>query len=145
MAEFVLENLWTMWLGLSIIFLIVEALTSGLVSIWFVPGAIISALVSVFTDNFIIQLIVFLVSSSAFLFLCKKIYKRDKTAKLAEGNELIIGKTGTSQTDINAVDGKVLIGDIYWKAVSDTEIESGTPIKVTSVKGTVVTVEKANK
>jgi len=142
MIEFILENLWTLWLGLSVLFLIAEALTAGLISIWFVPGAIISAVVSVFTDNFIVQLIVFLVSSSVFLILCKKFYKPDKATRLAEANELLIGKTGTAKSNINSIDGKVLIGDIYWKAVSDEEIEDGMPILVTGVNGTVVTVEK---
>lgn len=144
MVEFILENLWVLWLGISVVFLITEALTAGLVSIWFVPGAIISAIISVFANNFIFQLIAFLVCSTAFLILCKKFYKPDKASRLAEANDLLIGKTGTAKSNINSIDGKVLIGDIYWKAVSDRDIEDGSTVFVTGVNGTVVTVAEAS-
>lgn len=145
MIEFITNNLWTLWLSLSVLFLIAEALTAGLISIWFVPGAVFSAIASVFTDNFIIQLIVFLITSSVFLFLCKKFYKGDKATRLAEPNDLLIGKNGITKSNVNSIDGKVLIGDIYWKAVSDEEIEIGEHITVTGVNGTVVTVAKTSK
>ena len=49
------------WLIALIVFLIVEALTVGLVSIWFAAGSLVALLVSLAVDNIWIQFAVFFV------------------------------------------------------------------------------------
>lgn len=142
MIEFFQNNLWIMWMIAAGGFLVIEALTVGLVSIWFVPGAIIAAILSVWVKNFYIQLAVFLVISGITMFLSKKFFKKTKSEKLAESNDLLIGKTALAKTDISATDGKVIVGDVYWRAVSENQINKGEYVTVTAVNGNTLTVTK---
>lgn len=142
MIEFFQNNLWIMWMIAAGGFLVIEALTVGLVSIWFVPGAIIAAILSVWVKNFYIQLAVFLVISGITMFLSKKFFKKTKSEKLAESNDLLIGKTALAKTDISATDGKVVVGDVYWRAVSENQINEGEYVTVTAVNGNTLTVTK---
>ena len=142
MIEFFQNNFWIMWLIAAGGFLVIEALTVGLVSIWFVPGAIIAAILSVWVKNFYIQLAVFLVVSGITMFLSKKFFKKTKSEKLAESNDLLIGKTALAKTDISSTDGKVIVGDVYWRAVSESQINEGEYVTVTAVKGNTLTVTK---
>ncbi len=140
MIEYFSHNLWVFWLVTAVAFLILETLTTALVSIWFVPGAVIASLVSVFSDSFALQIVVFLVLSAVCFLLCKKFYKPNKATKLGEANDLLVGKTAIAKTDINSIDGKVLVGDVYWRAVADEEISQGVPVEIMAVNGTVLSV-----
>ncbi len=142
MIDFFLENIWALWMAIGVIFLITEVLTTGLVSIWFIPGAIISAVLSVWVDNFFIQLVIFLAVSVITMFICRKFFKFNKGEKLAESNELLIGKAGVANADISPLDGQVLVGDVYWRAVSSCEISKGERVKVVSVQGNTLKVER---
>ena len=44
--------MWLIWLGVFVIALIIEALESEIVSIWFSIAAIIALIISFFTTNF---------------------------------------------------------------------------------------------
>ena len=131
-----------MWMIAAGAFLVIEALTVGLVSIWFVPGAIIAAILSVWVKNFYVQLAVFLVISGITMFLSKKFFKKTKSEKLAESNDLLIGKTALAKADISETSGTVIVGDVYWRAVSEEKISEGEYVTVTAVKGNTLTVTK---
>lgn len=142
MIEFFSQNFWIVWMIAAGGFLLIEALTAGLVSIWFVPGAIIAAILSVWVKNFYIQLAVFLVISAITMILCKKFFRKSKSEKLAETNDLLVGKSALAKTDISSTDGKVLVGDVYWRAVCDGKINEGEYVTVTAVNGNTLTVTK---
>ena len=142
MIEFFQNNIWIMWMIAAGGFLVIEALTVGLVSIWFVPGAIIAAILSVWVKNFYVQLAVFLVVSGITIFLSKKFFKKTKSEKLAESNDLLIGKTALAKADISETSGTVIVGDVYWRAVSEEKISEGEYVTVTAVKGNTLTVIK---
>ncbi len=142
MIEFFQNNIWIMWMIAAGAFLVIEALTVGLVSIWFVPGAVIAAILSVWVKNFYVQLAVFLVISGITMFLSKKFFKKTKSEKLAESNDLLIGKTALAKADISETSGTVIVGDVYWRAVSEEKISEGEYVTVTAVKGNTLTVIK---
>ena len=142
MIEFFQNNIWIMWMIAAGGFLVIEALTVGLVSIWFVPGAIIAAILSVWVKNFYVQLAVFLIVSGITMFLSKKFFKKTKSEKLAESNDLLIGKTALAKADISETSGTVIVGDVYWRAVSEEKISEGEYVTVTAVKGNTLTVIK---
>lgn len=142
MIEFFQNNFWIMWMIAAGGFLVIEALTVGLISIWFVPGAIIAAILSVWIDNFYIQLTAFLIISGITMLLSKKFFKKTKSEKLGETNDLLVGKTALAKADISSTDGKVIVGDVYWRAVSETEIKEGEYVTVTAVNGNTLIVTK---
>ena len=51
------------WLVVCVLFAVSEAMTAGLVTIWFALGAFVASIVSIFTDNFLVQLTIFVVVS----------------------------------------------------------------------------------
>ena len=63
----VFSPLSLLWLGLAIVFGVLEAVTVALVSIWFVLGAVAALIASLFTSSFLVQFFVFVLVSGAAL------------------------------------------------------------------------------
>ena len=135
---------WIIWLIAAGVFLVAELMTIALISIWFVPAALITAVFSLFVRSFAIQFIVFLALSVVFFALFGRVYKNKIKPKDATADTInnIVGKNGICTEDTDSVSGQVKIGDVYWKAVSDDKIQKGDIIKVISVQGTVIKVIK---
>lgn len=144
--EYLIANMWIMWLAVGVVFLIVELLTTALVSIWFVPSAIITCLLSFVVDNLLIQIAIFIVLSAVFMVVCRKIYNKHikKPVDDVDQNEKLIGKTAKVAEDTNGISGRILVGDVYWKAVSENGdiIPKGETVKVKSVNGTTLVINK---
>ena len=144
--EYLIANMWIMWLAVGVVFLIVELLTTALVSIWFVPSAIITCLLSFVVDNLLIQIAIFVALSAVFMVVCRKIYNKHikKPVDDVDQNEKLIGKTAKVAEDTNGISGRILVGDVYWKAVSENGdiIPKGETVKVKSVNGTTLVINK---
>ena len=119
--DYLIANPWIMWLAVGVLFLIVELLTTALVSIWFVPSAIITCLLSFVVDNLLIQIAIFVVLSAVFMVVCRKIYNKHikKPVDDVDQNEKLLGKTATVTEDTNGITGRILVGDVYWKATTE--------------------------
>ncbi len=144
--EYLIANPWIMWLAVGVVFLIVELLTTALVSIWFVPSAIITCLLSFVVDSLLLQTAIFVVLSAVFMVVCRKIYNKHikKPVDDVDQNEKLIGKTAKVAEDTNGISGRILVGDVYWKAVSENGdiIPKGETVKVKSVNGTTLVINK---
>jgi len=136
----VADYIWALWLVLAVGCMIVEALTPSLISIWFGVGALLAAVASAFVDNAWVQIGVFLLGSALSLLVAKKFIKKPESSPLKEEDQRMIGRTGVAQTAINEWEGSVRLGDVYWRAVSDSPIEEGARVQVTAVDGTTVRV-----
>lgn len=105
-----------LWFAAAALFLIIELLTTALVSIWFVPSSLIAGIVAMFTDNIAIQICVFIVLS----ILCFPVSKYIYDKKFSHGSRSqfgsIIGKTGVVIVPVTAFSGRVLVGDVAWEA-----------------------------
>ncbi len=144
--EYLVENPWIGWIAVGVVFLVIELLTTALVSIWFVPAAILTCIVSLFVDSLIIQISVFVILSAVFMIICRKIYNKHikKAVDEVDQNENLVGKTVKVTEDTNGISGRILAGDVYWKAVSETgeTIQKGENAIVKSVNGTTLTINK---
>lgn len=141
MIDYILANDWLVWLIAAVFFLVIELASAALTSIWFVPSAVIVSFCSIFIKNIYFQIILFIVLSAIFLVISRKMYK--KRANAADDDNLhLIGKTAVTKEKVNAENGKVLVGDIYWRAVSDTPIEENESVIIIDVKGTTLIVTK---
>ncbi len=144
--EFLFENLWAFWIAVGVVALIIELSTAALVSIWFVFAALLTCFVSLFVDSFLIQVSVFVVLSIIALIISRKVYKKyikkDKD-DISMDNQLV-GKYGKTTEETDNINGKVLVGDIYWKAKTqdDEKIEKNETVKIISVEGTTLVVTK---
>ncbi len=144
--EYIAENLWIAWLGVAIFFLVVELLTTSLVSIWFVAASVIVCLLSLLIDGILWQIVIFVLLSAVFMAVARKIYKKHIKSKLNEVDkaQVMIGKNAIVTEAVNKINGRVVIGDVYWRAVceGDGEIPKGENVIIKSVRGTTLVISK---
>ena len=144
--EYLLENMWLLWVTIGVIALIIEMATATLVSIWFVPSAILTCLFSLAVDSIPAQIVVFVVLSAISMVISRKIYKKyiKKDKDEVSADSKLIGKTAKTTEDTDGNSGKVLVGDIYWKAVSETgeKIGKQETVIIKGVNGTTLVINK---
>lgn len=147
--DFIMNNYWALWLAVGFFFLILELATVALVSIWFVPAAVIASIFSLFVDNFVIQASVFAVFSIVFLVLFKTIYNKYHKNKNSDVNKetSLVGSTAKTVADTDGFGGKVIVGDVYWRAVSEDgdTIDKDEIVTIKFVDGTTLVVNRVNK
>lgn len=131
------------WFALVFVFLIIEALTTNLVTIWFAFGSICAFITSYFTENIIIQLVVFTLVSVVSLLLTKPMLEKYlKIEKIKTNYDRIIGQIGVVTKDIkNNENGRVKIDGKDWMAISDTEIKKGIEVEILKIDGVKLIVK----
>jgi membrane protein implicated in regulation of membrane protease activity len=143
LSEFFAENGASFfWLFLAIGAAIVEGATCGLVSIWFVPGALAAMLLSLFVDAAWLQILVFLAVSVLTMVLTKTVFKKylpqHRSAKT--NADALIGTHGIVEEEIDNIreTGSVKLRGMVWTARSSDEtvvIPAGTVITVCEISG----------
>ena len=132
------------WLVLFVILALFELVTVNLVSIWFSLGALITTFVSLATDNLMIHLAFFTISSILLLLLTKPFVKKMKKREGVPTNlDMVIGKTGvvTEKIERDGI-GEVKVLGKKWSAYSDKEVEENSKVKVLSINGVKLKVEE---
>lgn len=132
------------WLIAVIAFVVLEASTTALVSIWFAAGAAAAMIVSFFTESLSVQIAVFaVVSAVALLIMIPTLAKRRKQRKapVTNGSPLTIGKQGVVLVDIQpGYLGRVRVDGLDWQARAEAPMPQGTPCRVTDVDGAILIV-----
>lgn len=138
---------WTamLWLILMVVFLIVEAATVTLASIWFAGGALCALAVSLLGLEVWVQVTAFLVVSAALLAALRPLTKKYLTPKVTATNiDAVIGSVGlvTATVDNVTATGQVKLGAMEWTARSTTgePIPVGTKVRVDRIEGVKVFV-----
>lgn len=131
------------WLALVVAFVVAEAVTVSLISIWFAAGAAAAMVVSGFSDSATLQITVFVVVSALALALTRPFIKKQRAAKKAPMNAQ--SNVGRKASVIAAVTrdspGRVRLDGVDWRAESDTPLAVGTTCEVVAVNGTTLTVK----
>lgn len=134
------------WLILMIIFVVIEAVTVSLATIWFAIGALVALVGAWLGLDFIVQIMLFIVSSMLLLVFTRPIAQKYITPKQIKTNaQSVIGKQGMVTKDITEhVYGQVKVGGQMWTAKGETEtsIIVGEEIVVTGIEGVKVVVKK---
>ena len=128
------------WLGLMVLFLLLEAGTVALVSLWFAAGALAAILVSLLGGNLVIQSLVFLVVSCALLALARPVLRKYYTPRITRTNvDSLLGSQGLVTADVDNVTGRgeVKLGAVVWTARSTdgSPIPAGTQVRVDRIEG----------
>ena len=133
------------WVVLAVVMLVLELMTTALVSIWFVPSALLTAVLSLVWKIIPGQIVVFLVLSGVSLWLFRKLYRnrRKDRADEVDADNRLVGRVGTVTEPVSALGGTVLVGDVYWRAESDEPLAVGETVTVREVRGTTLAVERA--
>ena len=138
------------WLVLMVIFLIAEALTVSMISLWFAAGAVVALLLSLLHLQIWLQVLLFFLVSGALLACLRPLVRRHVTPKLTPTNvDAIVGTRCmvTAEIDNVCAAGQVKLNGIEWSARSVTGqiIPEGTLVRVERVEGVkvfVIPVEK---
>ncbi len=133
------------WLIFAVFMLICEALTTQLVSIWFVIGGVAAAVSCIFTDNILIQSIVFIVVSLVCLIATRPFVKKINAKKQPTNSDRLIGRLGIVTLDIinQKGEGQINVDGKIWSAKSadEREIKKGASVRITAIEGVKLVVE----
>lgn len=133
------------WLILMVVFLLVEATTVTLVSIWFAIGSLAALLVSLLRASLWIQVAMFVLVSAIALSALRPLVRKYITPKITKTNvDAVIGSTGLVTVAVDNVSavGQVKLGTMEWTARSESgePIPVGTLVKAVRIEGVKVIV-----
>ena len=137
------------WLEpLLILFVLAEASTVAVVSLWFAAGALTAMVASLLGAEIWLQVVLFLAVSGVLLCALRPVVKKLFTPKLTRTNvDSVIGTKGlvTGDIDNTVSQGQVKLGAMEWTArsTSGSNIPKGSLIRVDRVEGVKVYVSKA--
>lgn len=129
-----------MWLGAIVLFAIIEALTVGIVSIWFCIGSLGALIAAALGASVTVQIFVFLALSVAALIATRPLIKKKLLLKTTPTNfDMLIGESGITEEIVNNIDGTgaVKIQGKVWSAKSDDGevIPTGSIVTVLRIEG----------
>ena len=134
------------WLGLMILFIIVEAVCAiHLVSIWFAAGALVAMIAAALGAKLWLQITLFLLVSGVLLALLWPLVKKFLRPNLKKTNiDSIIGTTGLVTITVDNMEstGQVKLNGMEWTArsTSGRVIDPHTEVKVDRIEGVKVFV-----
>ena len=136
MPEFII--IWTVLIVLSVV---VEAITTQMVSIWFAIGSLAALIAAVCELPFYAQIIIFFIISGialAIFWVLKNNFSRS-TPPQKTNYDRIIGQEAivTLQIDNVAGSGQIIVGGQYWTARScdDVVIDNDTKVEIVAIEG----------
>lgn len=141
-----METMQIVWLVLMIVFIIAEAATATLVSIWFCAGALVSLLISLAAPTaYIAQIAAFLVVSGLMLLALRPMAQRlIGGRRVATNADASIGKKGQVVVEIQPGRfGRVNLEGQEWTAKSDATLPVGSWVRVLAIEGVKLVVEAA--
>ena len=135
------------WIAALIFFVIVEAATVGLASIWFAIGALAALICALLKGPVWLQVIWFLAVSAATLVLTRPLVKKYVNSRTVPTNaDRNIGRTATvtERIDNLAATGAVQVDGLTWSARSVSDeltMEPGALVTVKEIRGVKLFVE----
>ena len=147
MDEYIMTLVWAVVFVLA---MYLEAQTAEMVALWFMPGALISLVLSFFDISQTIQIIVFVAISAILLVLAKTVFKKQLArlySKQKTDTDLLIGSLARVEEEIVNTEsrGTVKINGQIWSArMEDNDVTAsvGESVTVTSISGVKLICKK---
>ena len=136
------------WLGLTVAFLIAEASTVTVISLWFAAGSLVAMAMALLGGAVWLQVLTFLVVSAVALTALRPLVRKYLTPKLTATNiDSIIGSIGIVTAPIDNIGsiGQVKLNGMEWTArsTSGDPIPAGSKVRVDKIEGVKVFVSPA--
>ncbi|MCR5291688.1 MAG: NfeD family protein [Eubacterium sp.] len=133
------------WIIVAGVALLIEAITTGLTSIWFTIGGFVAAVAAWLGAGLPVQIILFLVVSIALMILVRPLAKKKVTGEVVPTNaDSLIGRKLVVIEEVNNREktGKAKVGDIDWtlRSINGTVIPKGSIVVVKEIEGTKLQV-----
>ena len=130
----------TVWLIAFVAFLIIEAITVGIVSIWFACGSLSAMIAAALGAPRWLQVVLFVALSAATLILTRPVAEKYLSKNRIPTNaDALIGKTAVVTEDIDNDEtvGTVKINGQIWSAYTEDGgfAKKGDKVTVTNIQG----------
>ncbi len=140
------------WGAVIVAAIAVEAATSGLVAIWFMAGAVVALVLSLFDVNLWVQLGVFLLTALALLTIARPLLSKFLLRRhpyTPTGVDRLIGQSALATEDITQDGGAVRIEGQVWTArllpredlPRDASLPAGCRAVIRAIEGNKLLVE----
>jgi membrane protein implicated in regulation of membrane protease activity len=134
------------WLGAIVLFGIAEAVTAGLVSIWFVAGGVVALIAAVLNASILVQTVLFVAVSGVTLAVTRPLAKRfTRRDRIATNADRVLGEEArvTEAVDNANSTGAVYVDGKVWTARSTdgSVIPPGAQVLVRRIEGVKLYVE----
>ncbi len=140
-----ISMIWV-WLVVAIIFIVIEAITVGLTTIWFAAGALVGLILAFFKVPVMAQVIIFLIVSLVLLGTTRKVFvNKLKTGSQKTNVDALIGEEAVVLEEITPHNvGLVKVKGQNWTAAAydkDATIAEGETVKVKAIEGVKLIVK----
>lgn len=147
MPMFAEMSMTTFWIIAMVVFLVIEAVTVGIVSIWFAIGALFAMVTAMLGANLWVQIAVFIVASAVTLYFTRPLVKKYVNNKVEPTNaDMLIGKECRVVETIDNLSGTgaVYVDGKTWTArtVDEEIIPEGQLVKAERIEGVKLIVSK---
>ena len=147
MPMFAEMSMTTFWIIAMVVFLVIEAVTVGIVSVWFAIGALFAMVTAMLGANLWVQITVFLVVSAIALYFTRPLGKKFVNNKVEPTNaDMLIGKECRVVETIDNLSGTgaVYVDGKTWTArtVDEEIIPEGQLVKAERIEGVKLIVSK---
>ena len=133
------------WLAAAVFFLVVEASTVSMTSVWFAIGAAAALLTCLFTGSLRAQALVFIVVSALCLLAFRPLAAKLRQKITPTNGDRNLGREATVLTTVTAeVPGRVRLDGVDWNARCVTpgdRLEPGERCRITEIHSTLLLVE----
>ena len=144
-----MELMWLIWIGLMVVFAIVEASTVSMVSLWFIGGSLGGLIVTLLGGGLWLQIAVFLVVSVALLACLRPFVRKFVTPKKTATNvDMVLGRSAyvTQTVDNLRGTGALKLDGKEWtvRSADESILPEGTLVKIVKLEGVKLYVEPAH-
>lgn len=142
-------DMWIVWLVLMVIFLVIEAVTLGITTVWCAAGCLVAAVMDLCGASVTAQVIAMITVSVVCFIACliwiRPMFDAKHKRELSPTNaDRVLGQEGIVIRTIEPMDGKgqiKVLGQV-WSAKADKVIAEGSKVKVLSMEGVKLIVEE---
>ena len=139
-----------LWLCAAVLFGVVEAVTAGLVAVWFAGGSVGAFFAALGGLNVTVQLVIFAAVSAAALAVTRPLVARFGRDRHVPTNlDRVIGRSAgvTEDIDNDASTGAVYVDGKTWTARSagGEVIPAGTKVEIQRMEGVKLFVKKSEE
>ncbi len=135
------------WIIVLAILIFIEILTLKVTTIWFAGGALTAFIVSLYLDNLLLEIILFLAVSISLLYFTRPMvieHFHPGTHKSLQGG--VVGREALVTCDVDNMNtlGQVEVDGKEWQALSleGIVLEKGTKVIIQGISGTKLIVRK---
>ena len=140
----------TLWIILTVVFLVLEGVTIALCSLWFAAGSLAALVCALLGAPVWLQIVTFVLVSAACLVLLYPLLKKNlRKNRQATNADRVLGQKClvTESIDELHATGKVRIDGKTWSAKSSdgSVIECGTTVEILEITGVRLTVKPVSE